>query len=117
MRKILVTLALGLAIGTAPVGAAERDGQHDFDFLTGSWKVHLKRRLEPLSGSTKWVEFDGAGLYRPILGGRANINEFEAEGPSGHVEGLTLRTYDPKTHLWSLFWANSRTGVLEAPQI
>lgn len=21
----------------------ERDGQHDFDFLVGSWKFHLKR--------------------------------------------------------------------------
>lgn len=117
MRKILVTLAVSLAIGTAPIAAAERDGQHDFDFLTGSWKIHLKRRVEPLTGSDKWVEFDGAGRYRSILGGKANINEFEAEGPSGPIEGLTLRTYNPKTHLWSLSWADSKTGMLEPPQI
>lgn len=112
MRKTLLTLALALAIGATPAGAAERDGQHDFDFLTGSWKIHLKRRVE-----SKWVEFDGAGLYRQIWDGKANINEFEADGPSGHIEGLTLRTYNPKTHLWSLFWASSGVGVLEPPQI
>src|ERR1700752_1314900 len=35
------------------------DGQHDFDFELGSWKSHLKRRLNPLTGSNTWVEFDG----------------------------------------------------------
>ena len=121
MRKILLSLALSLAIGAAPMAApsaaADRDGQHDFDFLTGHWKVHLKRLVGPLTGSSKWVEFDGAGFYRPILDGRANFNEYEAEGPSGHIEGLTLRTYNPQTHLWSLFWANSRDGELSTPQI
>ena len=117
MKKALLSLALSLAIGALPAIAADRDGQHDFDFLAGHWTLHLKRRLEPLTGSAKWVEFDGAGLYRQIWDGRANLNEFEAEGPSGHIEGLTLRTYNPETHLWSLFWANSREGVLDKPQI
>jgi len=26
---------------------AERDGQHDFDFELGSWKIHLKRLQHP----------------------------------------------------------------------
>jgi len=32
----------------------ERDGQHDFDFEFGSWNIHLKRRLNPLTGSNTW---------------------------------------------------------------
>ena len=30
----------------------ERDGQKDFDFEIGTWKTHLKRLLNPLTGST-----------------------------------------------------------------
>jgi hypothetical protein len=33
-----------------------RDGSRDFDPLLGSWKYHLKRRLNPLTGSNTWVE-------------------------------------------------------------
>lgn len=43
----------------APPAATQRDGQHDFDFELGSWKIHLKRRLNPLTGSNTWVDFDG----------------------------------------------------------
>jgi hypothetical protein len=31
--------------------AAQNDGQHYFYFLIGSWNIHLKRLLHPLSGS------------------------------------------------------------------
>jgi hypothetical protein len=35
---------------------APRDGQHDFDFETGTWKTHISRLVHPLTGSTTWVE-------------------------------------------------------------
>ena len=31
---------------------SERDGQHDFDFEIGSWKIHLSRLQDRLAGST-----------------------------------------------------------------
>ena len=37
----------------------QRDGQHDFDFEFGHWKIHNRRLLHPLSGSNDWVEFEG----------------------------------------------------------
>lgn len=92
----------------------EHDGQHDFDFIFGSWKIHLKRKV---AASSTWTEFDGIGMYRKIWDGRANLNEFEADSPTGHIEGLTLRTYNPKTHQWSLYWVNSKDGILDTPQI
>ena len=98
-------------------GLAERDGQHDFDFLFGTWKIHLKRRLHALAGSDTWTEFDGTGVYQKVWDGRANLNEFEADSPTGHIEGLTLRTYNPQTHQWSLYWASSKDGILAVPQI
>ncbi len=95
----------------------ERDGQHDFDPLIGSWKYHLKRRLNPLTGSNTWVEFDGTGVCHKIWGGGADLDTIEVDGPKGHIEGLTLRLYDPQAHQWRLYWANSKIGILDPPQI
>jgi hypothetical protein len=97
--------------------AAERDGQRDFDFELGSWKIHLKRRLHPLTGSTTWVEFDGTSVTRKVWEGRSQLEEFETDGAGGHIEGLTLRTYNPQTHQWNLFWVNSKDGAMFPPQI
>jgi len=96
----------------------ERDGQHDFDFEMGSWKIHLKRLLHPLTGSTAWVEFEGTSVTRKVWDGRADLEEFETDSPAGgHIEGLTLRLYNPQSHQWSLYWANSKDGVIVPPQI
>ncbi len=38
--------------------SSQRDGQHDFDFEIGTWKIHLKRLEKRLAGSTTWIEFD-----------------------------------------------------------
>ncbi|HEY7099074.1 MAG TPA: hypothetical protein VH437_20280 [Terriglobales bacterium] len=97
---------------TAP---ARRDGQHDFDFELGSWKIHLKRLLHPLTGSTSWIEFDGTSVTRKVWDGRAQIEEFEVDSPTGHIEGLTLRLYNPQSHQWSLYWANSKDGNMGGP--
>src|SRR6202042_2689831 len=97
---------------------AERDGQHDFDFELGTWNIHLKRRLHPLTGSTTWVEFDGTSVTRKVWDGRSQLEEFETDNPtSGHIEGLTLRLYNPVAHQWNLNWATSKTGTIGVPTI
>ena len=58
----------------------ERDGQHDFDFEIGTWKTHLRRLVHPLTGSTSWVEYEGATVVRKVWSGRANLVELVAEG-------------------------------------
>lgn len=113
---VLPVTAQSVAAGTAQ-SANARDGQHDFDFELGSWKIHLKRRLHPLTGSNTWVEFDGTSVTRKVWDGRAEIEEFETDGAGGHIEGLTLRTYNPQTHQWNLYWANSKNGAMELPQV
>jgi hypothetical protein len=97
--------------------SAERDGQHDFDPLIGSWKYHLKRRLRPLTGSTDWVELEGTGVCYKIWDGRAELDTIEVDGSTGHIEGLTLRTYHPQSHQWRLYWANSKNGIMDPPQV
>ena len=96
---------------------AQRDGQHDFDPLIGKWKFHLKRRMNPLTGSNQWVEFEGTGECFKIWDGGADLDTVELDGPTGHITGLTLRVYNPTSHQWRLYWANRKIGVLDPPQV
>ena len=96
--------------GTEETGAG-RDGQHDFDFNFGVWKTHIKRVLNPLSGSTESLELNGTVAVRKIWGGRAQLEEIEADGPKGHWEGLTLFLYDPKSRQWSQTFVSSAGGA------
>ncbi len=98
--------------------SAQRDGQRDFDFEFGSWKIHLKRLEKRLAGSTTWIEFDGTSVTRKVWDGRAQLEQFETDSPAGgHIEGLTLRLYNPQSHQWRLYWANSKIGILDPPQV
>ena len=113
-------LAVGIPAQTNTANATKatpRDGQCDFDFELGTWKIHLKKLDHPLTGSTTWVEFDGTSVTRKVWDGRAQLEEFETDGAAGHIEGLTLRLYNPKSHQWSLHWANAKDGMLGVPTI
>jgi hypothetical protein len=111
-----VAMAQSSASGTASP-AALRDGQHDFDFSIGTWKTHITRLQKPLSGSTTWVKMEGTKTERKIWNGRAHLEEIEADGPTGHMEGLTLFLYNPKAHQWSQTFASSSNGTLGNPII
>jgi hypothetical protein len=95
--------------------SVKREGQHDFDFLVGSWKFHLKRLKQRLVGSTEWVEFDGTTVCRKVLDGRAEVEEMNVESTDKHthIQGLALRLYNPESHQWSIYWVNGADGVLE----
>jgi hypothetical protein len=97
--------------------ATQHDGQHDLDFEIGTWKTHLWRLVDPLTGSTKWVEYEGTSVVRKIWNGHANLVELEVDGPTGHIEGLNLRLYNPQSRQWSLNFANSRGGTLSPATI
>ena len=94
-----------------------RDGQHDFDWQLGSWKIHMQRLQHPLTGSTNWTELDGNVVVRKVWDGRANLAEIVTNGPSGHLEFLSLRLYNPQSHQWSLNFASSNSGTLGVPMI
>ena len=97
--------------------SGEPDGQHDFDFSIGRWKTHLSRLRHPLSGSKEWIEYEGSSVVRKVWDGRANLEEFEANGATGHIEGLTLRLYNPASHQWSQSWSTSDDGTLSQPMV
>ena len=99
----------------SPSVAQPRDGSRDFDWEIGSWTTQLRYLPEPLTGSTRWVEYRGTSEVRAILGGRANLVELSVEGPAGKIEGVSLRLYSPKARQWTLNFANVRSGLLTSP--
>ncbi|MGE5206783.1 MAG: hypothetical protein ACM3PW_14290, partial [Chlamydiota bacterium] len=105
------------AEGAAQRAGAGEDGQHDFDFEFGTWKAHLRRLLHPLSGSHEWVEYEGTSTVRKIWNGHANLGELEVGNASTHIEGLSLRLFNPQSHQWNVYWSSSSDGVLGAPMV
>lgn len=105
-----------------PPGDDERkvtlpDGPNGFDFEIGRWNSEVKRLKRPLSGSRDWVELSGTTVVRALVGGQANIAELDIAGPSGRIQGVSLRLYDPQTRQWSIHYANVAAGALTAPMV
>src|SRR5262245_37669443 len=116
MRRVCIGLILSLFLLFNPGFAqTKRDGQRDFDFEIGSWKIHLKKLQKPFTGSKTWIEFDGTSVTRKVWNGNANVEEFNVDSPTGKIQGLTLRLYNPDSGQWSLYWANSKDGILGPP--
>ena len=107
---IKTRLASAPAAAAPPVGAI--DGSHDLDFTFGTWAEHSRRLMHPLTGSNDWVEWDGRTVVRKIWGGRANMAELKATTPSGPLDLLALRVYNPATRRWSVDFATSGVGKL-----
>jgi hypothetical protein len=113
----LVRSKAGASRAVAPQALEERDGRHDFDFEIGTWTTRLSLLVRPLTGSTTWVEYVGTTVVRKVWNGRANLVELEADGPTGHLQGLSLRLYNPAARQWSLNFSNSKSGTLSPPVI
>jgi hypothetical protein len=95
----------------------QHGGPHDFDFEFGSWTAHLTRMTAPLSGSKTWVSYDGTSVVHSLLGGHENVGELRVGGPTGRIDGLTIRLYNPKTQQWNIYWANSRNPSIDVPMV
>ena len=96
-----------------PVG----DGRQDFDWEFGTWKTQLKRRLRPLTGSQDWVEYQGTTTVTKVWNGNANLVELDVSGPSGRIQALSLRLYNPEARQWSLNFSNLNGGTLAIPSV
>jgi hypothetical protein len=97
--------------------AAAGPQQHGFDWQFGAWNIHMSRLMHPLTGSTTWTPLDGRVLVRRLWGGRANLAQTETQGPSGKLQFLALRLYNPQSRQWNLLFAHSNGGVLNTPAL
>ena len=81
---------------------------HDFDFLVGTWAVKHRRLKQRLANSQEWEVFDGTLSAQLSMGGQAILDENLLHAPAGTYRALTLRTFNPATQKWSIWWFDSR---------
>ena len=78
----------------------------------------LNKRLE---NCNDWTEFESLDENHKILNGIGDVDAFSTTELPGYegksFEGFTLRLFNPKTRLWSLYWVPSTTGVLDPPVV
>ena len=86
---------------------------HDFDFLLGYWHVHNRRLRQRHAGCEVWDEFPATSQAWVMLDGAVSVDE--TRFPTQGFSGMTLRTLDPATKLWSIYWINSASGQLFPP--
>src|SRR6266536_5838595 len=112
--QFTVTCAIA---GESPAPA--RDGSHDFDFLIGNWKAHVRRLPDRLVRSNSWIEYGGISNHKKLLDSNANFEEFEVDNPEKHlhIKAQTLRLYNPETHQWSIYLLDLDKGVLSVPPV
>ncbi|MEP6731524.1 MAG: hypothetical protein ABJE10_12830 [bacterium] len=93
------------------------DGSHDFDFNVGTWRTHIQILQHPLSGSIAWTKMEGTVTIRKIWDGQGQVEDIQADGPGGHLAGLTVYLYNPQSKQWSQTFASKDSGILETPII
>lgn len=111
--------SIAAAVSPPPAKAPTmRDGSHDFDFIYGRWRMPNHRLKKRLAGSHDWVDFITCDEGSPLPGGIGDMDFWRTNYWKDFV-GVTIRTYDPKTGLWRLYWVDNRFsgGVMEPPVV
>lgn len=96
-------------------GVGDMTGVDDFDFFVGSWDGVQRRLAKPLAGCSEWDEFGSTTQCFRLFDGAANMDELTV--PDRGFKGVTLRLFDPARAEWSIYWANSRSGLLALPPV
>src|SRR4029077_3863820 len=101
------------------ITASNTSSPADFDFLVGKWKMHHRRLNKRLENCKDWTEFESVDENHKMLSGTVDVDTYsttEMPGMEGKLfEGFTMRLFNPKTKLWSLYWVASNIGVLDPP--
>ena len=79
-----------------------------FDFYFGTWHVRHRRLQSRLTRCTDWDVFDGTCTVWPVLGGHGNVDDNLLHLPGQGYRALTLRSYDPDSDLWAIWWLDAR---------
>jgi hypothetical protein len=115
----LIPAILRAQTSTNPANLPSRDGSHDFDFLIGNWKAHVRRLPDRLNNSNTWVEYDGISNHKKLLDSNANFEEFDVTSTDKklRIKAQTLRLYNPMAHQWSIYLVDLDNGTLSLPPV
>ena len=131
-RKVVLLLSLFAGMLSLPLNSQtptqaadnpallpQRDGSHDFDFLIGDWKAHVRRLPDRLNNSDKWDVYDGISNHHKLLDSNANFEQFEVASADKklHIKAQTLRMYNPATRQWSIYLIDLDNGTLDTPPV
>ena len=131
---LLLVVAVGMALTVSlraqtpsnPADMPQRDGSHDFDFLIGDWKAHVRRLPDRLNKSDVWVEYDGISNHKKLLDSNANFEEFEVTSAdrsftSKHrrcastiplrISGASISSISTRGLLVCLPWSEALPGI------
>lgn len=102
-----------------PANLPQRDGSHDFDFLIGDWKAHVRRLPDRLNNSNIWVEYDGISNHHKLLDSNANFEQFDVTSTDKklRIKAQTLRMYNPTTRQWYIYLVDLDNGTLDTPPV
>jgi hypothetical protein len=102
-----------------PANLPQRDGSHDFDFLIGNWKAHVRRLPDRLNNSNAWIEYEGISNHKKILDSNANFEEFAVTSADRklRIKAQTLRLYNPTSRQWSIYLVDVDNGTLRLPPV
>jgi hypothetical protein len=107
--------------GEPEITASATSSPNDFDFLVGKWKKHNRHLNKRLANCKDWTEFDSSDENTKILSDTADMDTYsttEFPGREGKLfQGLTIRLFNPKTRLWSLYWVASNAGAIDPPVV
>ena len=105
------------AAGELDIQPSATSSQNDFDFLVGKWVLKDKKLKSRLTNSNEWIEFESTVEMRKLLNGIGNMDVYRTLVDGKPFEGIALRLFNPKTKLWSIYWADSNVGVMDVPVI
>jgi len=90
----------------------------DFDFIIGRWRFAHRRLNARLAGCTEWTTFTGTSTTRKVLEGYGNVEDNVLDFPDGPVRVLALRSFDPESRRWAIWWLDGRSPhQLDVPVI
>ncbi|AFD08642.1 hypothetical protein [Solitalea canadensis] len=101
--------------GDLVIVASTTSSKDDFDFFQGKWSLKNRKLKSRLDNCNEWEEFESTQEMYKILNGIGNIDNFLATFDGQPFEGMSMRLFNPKTKLWSIYWADSTTGKLDPP--
>ena len=105
------------AKGDLVMTASATSSSKDFNYLIGKWILEHRKLKSRLTNSNEWEEFKTEVEDFSMLEGNGNQDVCRATFDGVPWEGRTIRIFNSKTKLWSLYWIASNIDAMDPPVV